>query len=162
MFSRKPCQASLTPIWKVFEGAFWQGQIRLLKLTDELTMDVHHRGTYGSELIKKAGVSSDAYVQMTIQLAVYRIFGKIVATRERTQIRSFLNGRTAKLPVPFACAAALAFCKAMGKEHRKDRSPETHQEFSSCYSKLLFVMSNTARSPPWARVMTVTSSACPK
>lgn len=54
------------------------------------------------------------------------------------------------------------FCKAMGKNHSKDTSMLV-KNCQSCYStNLLFVISNTARSPPWARVLAATSLACPK
>jgi carnitine O-acetyltransferase len=107
-----------------------------LKLTDELTMNVHHCDTYGSELIKKAGVSSDAYVQMAIQLAAHRMFGKLVATYESTQTRSFLHGRTEATRT--VSPAALAFCKAMGKEHSQVRSPETRQELLKLLQQAAF------------------------
>ncbi len=49
---------------------------------------------YGSNTIKKFGYSPDAYAQMAIQLAVYRLLGKSVGTYEATQVRPFLHGRT--------------------------------------------------------------------
>jgi len=49
---------------------------------------------YGGNFIKKAGYSPDAYAQMAIQLAVYRLHGKQVGTYEATQMRPFLHGRT--------------------------------------------------------------------
>jgi carnitine O-acetyltransferase len=97
-----------------------------LKLTDELTMNVHHRDTYGSELVKKAGVSLDAYVRMAIQLAAYRMFGKLVATCESTQTRSFLNSRTEGTRT-ICLPSGPCLLQSMGKEHSKDRSPETRQ-----------------------------------
>jgi carnitine O-acetyltransferase len=49
---------------------------------------------YGSDYIKKAGFSPDAYVQMAMQLATYRLWGEQVGTYESTQVRPFLHGRT--------------------------------------------------------------------
>jgi len=49
---------------------------------------------YGSTLMKKMGYSPDAYAQMAIQLAVYRLHGKQVGTYEATQMRPYLHGRT--------------------------------------------------------------------
>lgn len=40
------------------------------------------------------GHSPDAYVQQSMQLASYRLFGQQVATYEATQVRPFLHGRT--------------------------------------------------------------------
>lgn len=45
---------------------------------------------YGSDFIKSAGHSPDAYVQVAMQLAAYRLFGKQVGTYEATQVRQFL------------------------------------------------------------------------
>lgn len=49
---------------------------------------------YGSDFIKKAGFSPDAYVQMAMQLATYRLWGEQAGTYEATQVRPFLHGRT--------------------------------------------------------------------
>lgn len=49
---------------------------------------------YGSDFIKQAGFSPDAYVQMAMQLATYRLWGEQVGTYEATQVRPFLHGRT--------------------------------------------------------------------
>ncbi|ODV81695.1 carnitine O-acetyltransferase mitochondrial precursor [Suhomyces tanzawaensis NRRL Y-17324] len=49
---------------------------------------------YGKGLIKKFKVSPDAYVQMLIQLAYFKLTGKIRPTYESAATRKFLNGRT--------------------------------------------------------------------
>lgn len=49
---------------------------------------------YGSNFMKKAGHSPDAYFQVALQLASYRLFGKQVGTYEASQVRPFLHGRT--------------------------------------------------------------------
>jgi len=49
---------------------------------------------YGSDFMKKAGYSPDAYVQMAMQLATYRLWGEQGGTYEATQVRPFLHGRT--------------------------------------------------------------------
>lgn len=49
---------------------------------------------YGSDFIKEAGFSPDAYVQMAMQLATFRLWGEQVGTYESTQVRPFLHGRT--------------------------------------------------------------------
>lgn len=49
---------------------------------------------YGTNFIKKAGFSPDAYVQMAMQLATYRLWGEQGGTYEATQVRPFLHGRT--------------------------------------------------------------------
>jgi len=57
-------------------------------------LDVQNFQGYGSNWIKKAGFSPDAYVQMAIQVATSRLFQKQVGTYEATQTRVFLHGRT--------------------------------------------------------------------
>ena len=49
---------------------------------------------YGSTRIKRIGFSPDAYVQMAMQVAAYRLFEEQVATYESTQVRIFRHGRT--------------------------------------------------------------------
>jgi hypothetical protein len=49
-----------------------------MKLTEELSMNVLGFDSYGIDLIKGTGASSDAYTQMAVQLAAYRLFGLVV------------------------------------------------------------------------------------
>jgi carnitine O-acetyltransferase len=49
---------------------------------------------YGSQFIKQAGFSPDAFVQMAMQLATYRLWGEQAGTYEATQVRPFRHGRT--------------------------------------------------------------------
>ncbi|KAJ3021209.1 Carnitine O-acetyltransferase mitochondrial [Thoreauomyces humboldtii] len=49
---------------------------------------------YGKDLIKKFKMSPDAYVQMAIQLAHYKMFGVCKPTYESAQTRKFGFGRT--------------------------------------------------------------------
>mmetsp|Transcript_28548 Transcript_28548/g.31546 ORF Transcript_28548/g.31546 Transcript_28548/m.31546 type:complete len:656 (-) Transcript_28548:197-2164(-) len=49
---------------------------------------------YGSNFIKKAGFSPDAFVQIAMQLATFRLWGEQGGTYEATQTRAFLHGRT--------------------------------------------------------------------
>ena len=50
---------------------------------------------YGSNFIKQSGYSPDAFVQMAMQLATFRLWdGKQAGTYESTQVRPFLHGRT--------------------------------------------------------------------
>lgn len=84
------------------------------KLVDDHELQVTSFQGYGSNFIKKNGFSPDAYIQMAIQLATYRLFGKQVATYESTQVRTFLHGRTevARSVSP----ASQAFVETMGLE----------------------------------------------
>ncbi|KAJ3977229.1 acyltransferase ChoActase/COT/CPT [Lentinula raphanica] len=49
---------------------------------------------YGSDWIKSVGFSSDAYIQMAMQLAWYRTTGTFTATYETALTRMFNKGRT--------------------------------------------------------------------
>lgn len=49
---------------------------------------------YGKNLIKKFGVSPDAYAQMVIQLAYYKLYGTCRATYESAQTKKYHWGRT--------------------------------------------------------------------
>jgi carnitine O-acetyltransferase len=73
---------------------------------------------YGSDFIKRAGHSPDAFVQMAMQLATYRLFGEQVGTYEATQVRPFLHGRTETTRA--VSTQSEAFVKAMGLRPRKD------------------------------------------
>jgi carnitine O-acetyltransferase len=67
---------------------------------------------YGSNAIKQAGYSPDAYVQMAMQVAGYRLFGKQIGTYEALQTRPFLHGRTETARSVSTASAALV--QAMG------------------------------------------------
>lgn len=49
---------------------------------------------YGKNLIKKFKVSPDAYAQMMMQLAYYKLTGKVRPTYESAATRKYLKGRT--------------------------------------------------------------------
>lgn len=49
---------------------------------------------YGKNLIKKFGVSPDAFAQMVIQLAYYKLYGNCKATYESAQTKKYHWGRT--------------------------------------------------------------------
>lgn len=61
---------------------------------DRHELDVQSFRGYGSDFMKKAGCSPDAYTQMAMQVATSRLFGKQAGTYEATQTRIFRHGRT--------------------------------------------------------------------
>jgi carnitine O-acetyltransferase len=81
---------------------------------------------YGSDFIKKMGFAPDAYVQMAMQLATYRLFGEQVGTYEATQVRCFLHGRTEVTRA--VSLESEAFIKAMGMRPRLDSDDTTTRE----------------------------------
>ena len=64
------------------------------------------------------GYSPDAYVQMAMQLATYRLWGEIGGTYEATQVRPFLHGRTETTRT--VSPASEAFVKTMGLRPKRD------------------------------------------
>jgi carnitine O-acetyltransferase len=127
--TRLPC-----PVTNIFEGAFAKMSPRsrsrideslvlakqdFLNLTNAFELDVQNYQTYGSNMMKKAGCSPDAYIQMAMQLASYRMFGEPLATYESTQVRRFLHGRTETTRT--VSTASVDFCQAMtNTNHEKD------------------------------------------
>jgi carnitine O-acetyltransferase len=73
---------------------------------------------YGSDFIKKAGYSPDAFVQVAMQLATYRLFGEQVGTYESTQVRRFLHGRTET--TRSVSTQSAAFVHKMGRQPKMD------------------------------------------
>ena len=106
-----------------------------VKLTNDITMHVEHN-PYGSKFIKKTGASGDAFAQMAIQLAAYRMFGKLVANYESTQVRAYLHSRTET--TRSVSPATLAFVEAMEKEPNKGRSPESKKSLLKLLQQAAF------------------------
>ncbi|KAJ3353900.1 hypothetical protein GGF32_002758 [Allomyces javanicus] len=73
---------------------------------------------YGSSFMKSAGFSPDAYMQMAIQLAMYRQSGKTVPTYETASTRMFKHGRTETCRS--LSSASKAWVEAMGRNAQKD------------------------------------------
>jgi len=84
----------------------------MTKLITDHELHVQSFQGYGSDQIKKMGYSPDAFVQMAIQLATYRLFQKQAATYESSQARVFLHGRTET--TRSVSPASSAFVKRMG------------------------------------------------
>jgi carnitine O-acetyltransferase len=66
---------------------------------------------YGKSLIKKFKCSPDAYVQMTIQLAYHKMYGKNRPTYESAATRKYQQGRTETTRT--VSDESVAFCDAM-------------------------------------------------
>lgn len=64
------------------------------KTINSLDEEVFQYYGYGKNLIKQFKVSPDAYVQMLIQLAYYKLTGKVRPTYESAATRKYLKGRT--------------------------------------------------------------------
>eukprot|EP00555_Chaetoceros_dichaeta_P004188 CAMPEP_0198260534 /NCGR_PEP_ID=MMETSP1447-20131203/9492_1 /TAXON_ID=420782 /ORGANISM="Chaetoceros dichaeta, Strain CCMP1751" /LENGTH=700 /DNA_ID=CAMNT_0043948229 /DNA_START=186 /DNA_END=2288 /DNA_ORIENTATION=- len=89
-----------------------QAKTAFAKLIGDHSLDVQSFQGYGSNYIKKMGYSPDAYVQMAIQLAIYRLFKEQAGTYEASQMRPFLHGRTETTRT--VSPASEVFVKRMG------------------------------------------------
>mmetsp|Transcript_20045 Transcript_20045/g.29870 ORF Transcript_20045/g.29870 Transcript_20045/m.29870 type:complete len:292 (-) Transcript_20045:310-1185(-) len=103
-----------------------KAKIDFEKLVTDNQLDVQSFQGYGTAFMKKAGFSPDAYVQMAIQLATFRLFGKQVGTYESTQVRPFLHGRTET--TRSVSLASAAFVKRMGLRSIHDDDTEARNE----------------------------------
>ncbi|CAH1977426.1 unnamed protein product [Acanthoscelides obtectus] len=68
------------------------GQV-LENLIKDLDFQVFRFTGYGKEFIKSCKVSPDVYIQLALQLAYYRLYGKLTATYESASTRRFRLGR---------------------------------------------------------------------
>lgn len=89
------------------------------KLVTDHSLHAQSFQGYGSSFIKKMGFAPDAYVQVAMQLATYRLFGEQVGTYEATQVRCFLHGRTEVTRA--VSLESEAFIKAMGLRPKHDQ-----------------------------------------
>ncbi|KAB0379413.1 carnitine O-acetyltransferase isoform X2 [Muntiacus reevesi] len=85
----------------------------------DITVMVFHH--FGKDFPKSEKLSPDAFIQMALQLAYYRIYGQACATYESASLRMFHLGRTDT--IRSASVASLTFVKAMDDpnvtEHEK-------------------------------------------
>jgi len=82
------------------------------KLISNQQLTIQSFQGYGSTFIKQSGYSPDAFIQIIMQLALYRLFGKVVGTYESSQVRLFLHGRTETTRT--VSNASYSFVKIMG------------------------------------------------
>ncbi|KAK0645540.1 acyltransferase ChoActase/COT/CPT [Cercophora newfieldiana] len=75
---------------------------------------------YGKGLIKKFRCSPDAYVQMIIQLAYHKMYGKNRPTYESAATRRFQQGRTETCRT--VSEASVAWCNAMASAETDDKT----------------------------------------
>ncbi|ORX77487.1 acyltransferase ChoActase/COT/CPT [Basidiobolus meristosporus CBS 931.73] len=110
---------------------------KLIKNIQSLCL--HYDG-YGSDWIKNAKVSPDAYVQMALQLAYYRQYGECCPTYETASTRTFAFGRTETVRV---CSSdSVAFVEAFDDNSIDDREKlilfkkaiESHLEYMKAAS----------------------------
>jgi carnitine O-acetyltransferase len=89
-------------------------------LTTNHSLHVQSFRDYGGYFVKHSGYSPDAFVQMAIQIATYRLWGEQVGTYEATQVRRYLHGRTKTTRAVSTESAALV--RRMGLRPAPSRS----------------------------------------
>lgn len=119
------------------------GRKKYHELTDSVELKTVVHKDYGKQFIKKGRVSPDAFMQLVLQLAAYRCFGKQIATYEATQTRQFTHGRTETART--VSMDSKAFVEAMGPKSKVDidsidakqeklkllhRAAESHHEYT--------------------------------
>ena len=115
-----PIRFQLTPELKEDIG---RAQKHFATVIGEHELRVQAYQGYGKGMIKKFKCSPDAYVQMVIQLAYHKFYGKNRPTYESAATRRFQQGRTETCRT--VSEESVAFCDAMANP---DVSPEQCQE----------------------------------
>lgn len=89
-------------------------------LVEDLQLRVVQHDAFGKDVMKRAGVSPDAFIQLVLQLAYYRDQRCFALTYESAMTRLFRDGRTETVrPVSEAsCAFVRAFCDENGSKAR--------------------------------------------
>uniref|UniRef100_A0A8D2JI60 Choline O-acetyltransferase n=1 Tax=Varanus komodoensis TaxID=61221 RepID=A0A8D2JI60_VARKO len=116
--------------WKCspeIQGHLASAAEKLQRLAKNLDLLVYKFENYGKEFIKKQKMSPDAYIQVALQLAFYRLHGKLVPTYESASIRRFKEGRVDN--IRSATPEALAFVKGMTDKKPPLRDSEKMQHF---------------------------------
>ena len=91
-------------------------------LDNNVDLEVFNFTSYGKEFIKSCRCSPDSWLQMSLQLTMFRLTAGLVPTYESASTRRFRLGRVDS--IRSAHPEALAWCRAManerlGKEDRK-------------------------------------------
>ncbi|KAK0398572.1 hypothetical protein QR680_002651 [Steinernema hermaphroditum] len=91
-------------------------------LASDLDMKIYLHKAFGKEFIKGCRVSPDGFVQLTLQLAYYKLHGHLVSSYESAAIRRFRKGRVDNIRAntPEALAWVKTMCdKTSSREQRR-------------------------------------------
>nr|XP_004657903.2 choline O-acetyltransferase [Jaculus jaculus] len=100
--------------WKCspeIQGHLASSAEKLQRIVKNLDFVVYKFENYGKAFIKKQKYSPDAFIQVALQLAFYRLYQRLVPTYESASIRRFQEGRVDN--IRSATSAALAFVQAV-------------------------------------------------
>lgn len=111
------------------------------KLIEDLDFYVYRYQTYGKSFIKSCQVSPDVYIQLSLQLAYYKLYGYLVSTYESAGTRRFLHGRVdcIRSASPEALDWVKAMCQGEGanielESDKEDEDKDTRKVKFSIYS----------------------------
>uniref|UniRef100_A0A8C6X6B6 Choline O-acetyltransferase n=1 Tax=Naja naja TaxID=35670 RepID=A0A8C6X6B6_NAJNA len=102
---------------------------KLERLVKNLDFVVYKFENYGKEFIKKQKMSPDAYIQVALQLAFYRMNMRLVPTYESASLRRYECGRVDN--IRSATPEALLFVKGMVDKKSALQNSEKMQLFKS-------------------------------
>ncbi|XP_054258688.1 choline O-acetyltransferase-like isoform X1 [Macrosteles quadrilineatus] len=89
-------------------------------LVEDLDFYVYRFNGYGKDFIKSCNVSPDAYIQLALQLAYYKLYKRLTATYESASTRRFMLGRVDC--IRSATSAALQWAAAMSQSEETSSS----------------------------------------
>ncbi|XP_035464807.1 carnitine O-acetyltransferase isoform X1 [Scophthalmus maximus] len=109
-------------------------------LAEDLDVRVVVFGHFGKSVPKSHKMSPDAFIQMALQLAYYRMYQRCCATYESASLRMFRLGRTDT--IRSASAASAAFVKAFDDAGRQntekvdlmERAVHAHRSYTNMFS----------------------------
>ncbi|CAG9860188.1 unnamed protein product [Phyllotreta striolata] len=116
--------------------------IYLDNLIKDLDFQVYRYSGYGKEFMKSCKVSPDVYIQLALQLAYYRLYGKLTATYESASIRRYRSGRVDCIRA--ASPEALEWVKAMSQPKDDDESGNKKVTFHLVSDEKKIELWNTA------------------
>ena len=88
------------------------------KLSSDNDLEVFHYNDFGKDFIKSCRCSPDAWLQMSLQLTMFKLVGNIVPTYESASTRRFRQGRVDSIRASHP--EALAWCKSMQSDRNKE------------------------------------------
>lgn len=95
-----------------------EAAISLDNTIKDLDFQVFRYANYGKNFMKSCKVSPDVYIQLALQLAYYRLYGKLTATYESASTRRFRLGRVDC--IRSASPEALEWVTAMSQQREDD------------------------------------------